>query len=154
VSLAFRVLIIVAGAASALSGCQIVESPSADVAPVASSPEVGVEEFIPEFVMGGSALENQPYFDATIAEALEGQGSQRQGMLVADALGQAGFDKKFMEATPDVSLIELPVDSTSVAIRVDDECLIGQWGTDWYVSQVEPVLVTGTCLVGETVSLD
>jgi hypothetical protein len=155
VSLARRVFTIVAGATCALSGCQIVQSDiSTDVAPVAPAPEAVKEEFIPEFVEGGSALENQPYIDFVISQALDGQGSQRAGLGVVEALVAAGFSQEFMELTPDRSLIELPVDSTSVAIQIGEECVIGQWGTDWYVSAVEPVLATGTCLLGETISLD
>jgi hypothetical protein len=59
-----------------------------------------------------------------------------------------------MELTPDASLIELPADSTALAIRFDGECVITQWGSDWYASAVEPVLASDTCLLGETVSLD
>lgn len=154
-ALALRGLTIVAGATFVLSGCQIVESDT-DVAPVSSSPgeTVEVEEFIPELVAGGSALENQPYLDFVVQESLESQGATRSGLVVVEALMQAGFSRDVMELTPDVSLIELPVDSTSVSIRMGEDCFIGQWGEDWYVSQVEPVLATGTCLLGETVSLD
>jgi hypothetical protein len=51
-------------------------------------------------------------------------------------------------------LIELPADSTALAIRFAGECVIAQWGSDWYASAVEPVLASDTCLLGETVSLD
>lgn len=129
---------------------------NADVAPVSSSTEETeeVQEFVPEFVAGGSALENQPYLDFIVESSLESQGTSRAGLQVVEALVAAGFSTESMELTPDVSLIELPVDSTSVAVLIGQECFIGQWGTDWYVSQVEPVLATGTCLLGETVSLD
>jgi hypothetical protein len=143
------------GATFVLAGCATAEPSDIDVAPESSESSESVEpEVIPGFIEGGTALENQPFADSIIRSVLADANNNRAGLAVVDALESAGFVRENMELTPDVSLIQLPVDSTTVAIRVDTECFIGQWGKDWYVSQVEPVLATGLCLVGETVSLD
>ena len=116
--------------------------------------EVIDPDYVPEFVPEGGARENQPYLDWLIRQTLDDRASGRSGLAVVEALEAAGFDRAHLEVTRDLSLIELPVDSVSVALLWEDECFIGQWGNDWYVSQIEPVLGTGRCLVGETVSLD
>ena len=123
---------------------------------VPSSEEAeGVEpDYIPEFFPDGGVRENQPYLDWLIEQTLDDRASGRSGLAVVEALEEAGFDRANLEVTRDMSLIELPVDSVSVALLWGDECFIGQWGNDWYVSQIEPVVATGRCLVGETVSLD
>lgn len=113
-----------------------------------------VEAPAPVFDPDGGARENQAYVDSVIAGAREASPGDRAGPVAIDALRQAGFDTSVLELTRDTSLTELPVDSVSVAVRFGDQCVIAQWSRDWYVSQVEPVLVTGACLVGETVSLD
>jgi hypothetical protein len=138
-----------------LGACASVEEP--ELAPVIEEaieapPEAEVPP--PVFDPEGGARENQAYVDFVITSALDASPGNRVGRVAIEALVQSGFDPSVLELTRDTSLIELPVDSISVAVRFDDQCVIAQWGSDWYVSQIEPVLVTGACLVGETVSLD
>lgn len=140
-----------------LNGCSLGAAESIPEEPpeLSDASEVPPEpEFVPEFVPDGGARENQPYLDWVIGQTLEQRSAGRSGLAVVEALEAAGLDRGVLEVTRDASLIELPVDSVSVAVRFEDECFLGQWGEDWYVSQIEPVLVTGKCLVGETVSLD
>lgn len=111
-------------------------------------------EFIPELVPGGSAAENQPYVDYFVGKKVTQAGESVTGREVVDLLLEAGFEADQIEFTPDTSLVQLPADSVTVAIRIEEECIIAQWGSDWYVSSVEPVLVTETCLLGATESLD
>jgi hypothetical protein len=111
-------------------------------------------EFIPELVPGGSAAENQPYVNYLVGEKVTQVGESVTGREVVDLLLEAGFEPDHIEFTPDTSLIQLPADSVTVAIRIEEECIIAQWGSDWYASSVEPVLVTETCLLGATKSLD
>lgn len=59
-----------------------------------------------------------------------------------------------MELTSDETAIGLDADSTSLSVRISGECVIAQWNDEWVVSQVAPMLASGTCLVGETVSLN
>lgn len=142
--------------AAVATGCQA----SPEVQPTAPSGESGeqsvIEEevFTPEFVPGGSALENKPFVDYLFQQ----EAKRTSGRVTVEAFGAVvqanGFESDPIEYTRETSLIELPADSTSLAIRIDDECLITQWGSDWYASSVEKVLVTDTCLLGETETLD
>jgi hypothetical protein len=111
-------------------------------------------EFVPERIEGGSARENQPHIDWVIETARAESGTRVPGLEAVSILEASGYPRSAMELTPDSSLIELPADSTSLAIRFEGECVVAQWGSDWYASAVEPVLVGDKCLLGETVSLD
>jgi len=146
----------VAGFALAVAACQAgVPEPAALEAPVVEElPEEPLEVPPPEFLPEGGARENQEFIDYVVTSALDTARDNRTGQVALDALLAAGIDISVLEVTRDFSLIELPVDSVTLAVRFDNQCVIAQWGNDWYVSQVEPALVTGACLVGETVSLD
>jgi len=151
-----QALAAVAGVALLLGGCSSSTDEDVNGQPVAPAVEEVLPdpEFVPDWVEGGTALENQAFIDYVVRGVLDDPTSERAGLAVATALQEAGIPIEVLELTSDTSLIRLPVDSTTVAIRVDEECVIGQWGADWYVSQVEPLLVTERCLVGETVSLN
>jgi hypothetical protein len=145
------------GAVFLLVGCQTtVDAPlpaGSGGAEAEESAEVA-PEFIPERREGGTARENQPHVDWVVEKAIKTSNARLPGLEVVDRLVDAGYSLDLMELTPDMSLIKLPVDSTTVAIRFDQECVLVQWGEDWYASSVEPVVAGGTCLLGETVSLD
>ena len=111
-------------------------------------------EFVPERVPGGSARENQPHIDDVIAGAIENARGDVIGLELVEALVEAGYSLEDIELTPDKSLTERPADSTALALRFGEECLIAQWGSNWYASAVEPLLASDTCLLGKTVSLD
>ena len=138
------------------AGCQA----GSETQPLVATPgagEVSVAEdlaYIPEFVPGGSALENQPYIDYLVEPTVTETGAAPKVRDVVELLIRGGFSAEEIEFTPDTSLIRLPADSITVAIHIQEECIIAQWGSDWYASSVEPLLVTGTCLLGATESLD
>ena len=140
-----------------VAGCQAQPEVQA-VAPTvttAESPEqVQTEEFIPEAVEGGSASENQPFVDYLLRSELERSRGLVGSAVLLEVLLDNGFLATDIEFTPDNSQTELPADSRSIAIRINDECLITQWGSNWYVSSVEAVLATDTCLLGRTKTLD
>ena len=153
----WQTLALCAGATLALSGCQATGGDSLSSGapgPVAEISVAPVPDFVPEFIEGGSAADNKGFVDYVVGSALEVPENKRAGLAVVEALRDAGFASADLELTRDTSLIQLPVDSITVAVRFGDACVISQWGSDWYVSQVEPILVTEKCLVGETVSLD
>ena len=140
-----------------VTGCQpMADDPSPSS--TANVEDAGAEqldpEFIPERVPGGSARENQPHIDYVLTTALDDVRPDVQGRDLVASLVEAGYAQDDMELTPDASLVELPADSTALSVRFGEECLIAQWGSDWYTSAVEPVLASDTCLLGETVSLD
>ena len=140
-----------------LTGCQGPAEdtpPSTDVADDSPIVETLAPEFVPERVPGGSARENQPHIDDVIAEAIENARGDVIGLELVEALVEAGYSLEDIELTPDKSLTERPADSTALALRFGEECLIAQWGSNWYASAVEPLLASDTCLLGKTVSLN
>lgn len=128
------------------------EAPGTTAAVV--EPAEVVPEFIPERREGGTARENQPHIDWVVEQAREASSTRVLGLGMVEELVEGGYLRELMELTPDMSLIKLPADSTTLAIRFDQECVLAQWGADWYASSVEPVIAGGRCLLGETVSLD
>lgn len=139
----------------AVTGCQpVTDDPSPSPASDLVTEQTPDPAFIPERVPGGSARENQPHIDYVLTQAIEAQRPDVAGLDLVKLLVEAGYSREDMELTPDASLIELPADSIALAIRFGEECLITQWGSDWYASAVEPVLASDTCLLGETISLD
>lgn len=141
----------------AVTGCQrAVDNPPSNPGPAndQNATQATDPEFVPERVPGGSARENQPHIDYILTQAIDATRPDVVGLDLVKVLVEAGYSPEDMELTPDASLIELPADSTALAVRFGEECLISQWGSDWYASAVEPVLASDTCLLGETVSLD
>lgn len=140
-----------------VTGCQPIAddpSPSSAVQEDQSVTVAADPEFVPERVPGGSARENQPHIDYVLSQAIDAARPDVAGLDLVRVLVEAGYSEEGMELTPDASLIELPADSTALAVRFGEDCVITQWGSDWYASAVEPVLASDTCLLGETVSLD
>lgn len=79
-----------------------------------------------------------------------------QGRAYIDALVAEGFDRGAMQLTPDETSIGLQADSVLFAVRLDEECLVGQVGPaigDPVVA-ILPALATGGCLVGQTRPID
>ena len=137
-----------------LTSCQAQPEPVVDEPP---APPVSVEQepvdVIPEFIEGGSAEDNLPFIDYVLTQA--GAGTGLFGSLDAVvALENAGFDRADMEVTSDRTALELAAESITIAVIINGECAMGQWSSDWYSSAVTPLLGAGTCLVGDTLSLD
>lgn len=139
--------------AAALAGCvptapmpvptQTLADPTAS--PTAAAPAE------PVLVEGGTAAENQPYFDkVTLAYVTAGAYSS---LGIIDNLVKAGFRKQDMEVTPDTTSIELQVDSRVFSVRLKGQCLIGDVGPTGYTSIITPMLGTGGCLIGTTLPI-
>jgi hypothetical protein len=142
---------------SLVSGCQAVDdtpTPAATPQPEATDVVETTPDFVPERIEGGTARDNQPHVDWVIETARAEARTRVLGLDVVSRLEASGYPRLVMELTPDFSLIELPADSTALAIRFEGECVVAQWGDDWYASAVMPVVVGDKCLLGETVSLD
>lgn len=104
----------------------------------------------PVFVEGGGAEENHAYFDDVLTKLLAATPQANSHQLV-DALADAGFDKSRMEVTLDETTVGLNADYVIVSVKMpDDQCLIGQRGTQGYSSMAAAPLSTGKCLIGET----
>ncbi|MBC7443359.1 MAG: hypothetical protein H7311_12735 [Ramlibacter sp.] len=143
-----------------LAGCSAVApapsaapaaTPSATAAPIPTAAPVAAPVLRPEL----DAKANLDYFDA-VASAVVAADSGAGGRAFIDALVAGGFDKGQMSVTFDNTNAELTADSIQFAVRMGEECLIGQNGpaTDGYHSAVLPVLGSGTCLVGATRQID
>jgi len=127
---------------------------STEQTPEVDTAESGSEDApIAQFLPDSPAATNAPYFRQVLADL--GVGSERiNADVVREALVDAGFNQDTIESTPDDSLIALPADSVSVAVVINDECLIGQYTSSWLAVDVAPVLSGGTCLVLNEESLD
>lgn len=142
-----------AAAAATAVALLLVGCSAGDSQPDSKSGATSTPEKPPEFIEGGTALENQPYFDY-VNQATLAQNATASSHELVDALAAAGFDKAAMEVTFDRTNVDLEADYIIVSVKMQDECLIGQRSARGYTSQVMPVLATGTCLLGETQPID
>lgn len=106
----------------------------------------------PVLVEGGTAEQNQPYFDKVNLAFFAANGTGSSTGIV-DNLVTAGFRKQDIEVTINRTSIDLDVDSRIVSIRLKGECLLGDFQASGYKSIVAPILGTGGCLIGTTVPL-
>ncbi|MCJ1707538.1 hypothetical protein [Microbacterium sp. VKM Ac-2923] len=107
------------------------------------------------FVPGGSAQQNLPIFTQVVSTVWAGA-DQVSGRAYVDALTASGFDKGTMQVTPDTSTIGNGAESIEFAVRLGDECLVGQVGPSIGdpVTTVLPGLSSGGCLIGQTRPID
>ena len=148
-----------------LTGCSggqdiAAPEPSTSVGPEIGSPTVpatappsesGPAAVVPE----GTAADNLAVF-TDVTNTVWASPEQVSGRAYIDALVAAGFDKAAMQVTPDQSTVGNPAESIQFSVRWGQECLVGQVGpaTGVPVTVVVPVLAEGTCLVGETRTID
>lgn len=107
----------------------------------------------PQFVEGGSASQNLPFFEFIIRGLLE-RSARPDSATIRDSLAISGFDLATIEITPDTTRVGQLTDSILVGIPIKGQCLLGQVINGELVSQLADVLGTGRCLVGLTASLD
>lgn len=109
----------------------------------------------PALVPDGTAGENLPYFDA-VNRGVLAENSDAMGMDFINALVDAGFDKSAMEVTEDYSTVGNRAESIQFSVHWNDQCLIGQNGdaVGGYHSVVMDALDSGTCLVGNTQTIE
>ncbi|MEO5535390.1 MAG: hypothetical protein ABIR17_09700 [Pseudolysinimonas sp.] len=117
--------------------------PSASPAP-AATPEIHLE---------GSATSNKAYFDL-VNERLIAAGGTLDGRAFIDNLVAAGYAINVMEVTSDRTAINGPADNISFSIKINGNCLIGQYGNIGYDSTTGAILETGRCLIGTTRTID
>lgn len=108
--------------------------------------------YIPEFHPDGTAAANHQFFDWVNQSYWDKYGMGTSQDIVT-SLANQGFNKATMEVTPPTTAINIPADSIIVSVRIDDRCLIGQFGPTQYSSILAPVLGTGKCLVGVTLPI-
>ena len=137
-----------------LTGCvgagepEVISEPSQVVTP----PAIDTEEAAPTFEPGGSAEDNFAVFEWTLRESGAGL-PQYDVEKIVSALEDLGFDRGSMSHTAPASKIELPADSTSLAIDIAGECLIGQFSDEWVTVAIAPPTPSG-CLIGDVILLE
>lgn len=141
--------------ATLVAGCQASPTEEPGGSAILDNPDIDKEVIVivPDFFPDGSAGDNLPYLDYVLQTAGAGQGGV-ESLEAVRVLEEAGFDRADIEITSDRTALRLPAESITVAIVIDGECAIGQWSSEWYSSAVQPLLGSGTCLLGDTLSLD
>lgn len=142
-------------AAVALSGC-VASTPKPTATPsteASATPSPEATPTGPILRPGEAAAANRQFFDLINTEYQEANG-RGDGRTIVDNLVANGFEKQNMEVTTDQTAIRLAADSIVVSVRIKGECLLGQLTPENYVSSIEPLLGTGSCLVGKTRAID
>ena len=100
-----------------------------------------------------SAAGRQSAFDDALTSVWsEEHPVDRQATI--EALVDAGFSKDDMQATNEIDSVGGTVTNIEVAVRVRDECLVGQSGRDGVRSVIATPLSNGRCLIGDTPPID
>jgi len=97
----------------------------------------------------GDARANKQYFD-TVNGAVIALDKTPGGRKFIDNLVSAGFVKADMQVTEDITAVGLVADNIQFSVLIGGACLVGQYGNVGYQSAVQPVLSSGTCMVGKT----
>lgn len=159
-----RVAAVAVLALLALTGC----SPDAPTGPTASPPPASnpspgettdpaepSEPAVPEeFIVGGSADDNAPVLQGVLERLADQAGERPAGRAAATAAIDAGFERDAMEVTADTTPLGLATDAVTLAVRIQDDCVVAELRGTTVTTLVTPVLSTGRCLVGAPVSLD
>ena len=132
----------------AVTGC------ASDVVPIATPTPTETAANLPTFQPEGDAYANKVYFD-WVLEPVATANQNQPGRALVSALVHAGFNKKDMQVTFDLTQTQVVADSVIVAVQMGTSCLIGQRtvGKDYY-STIETALSTGGCLIGITRKID
>jgi hypothetical protein len=99
------------------------------------------------FIPGGSAQANLPVFEKILEETGAGKPGHDLKATISSLL-EVGFSIDSITHTATTSKIGQPADSVSLAIALDNQCLIGQFSTTWLVTEVSEKTVSG-CLIGD-----
>lgn len=107
---------------------------------------------IPDTFDGSATPEaNRALFVAVLEDVGAGSGTTATADVL-EALGKSGFPLVDTTYTNPATQIEFPADSISIAIALDDICLIGQYSTKWVTSSIQPSLDNGRCLLGDVLA--
>lgn len=103
----------------------------------------------------GTAKDNLAYFSRAVSLVWQTT-DLHSGRAYVDGLVAAGFDKTKMQLTSDTSTVGNPAESFQFSVLWGTDCLIGQVGPSTGEPHVAvvPAIASGTCLIGETVTLD
>lgn len=134
-----------------LSGCATVDGePQSTPTPTATATAGPPPAYAPE----GDAQDNKAYFDWVLTPVATVK-QEHPGKALVNALVKAGFPKRKMQVTPDLTKTQLEADSVIVSVQINRSCLIAQrTNKAEYFSSIEPALKTGGCLIGITRKID
>ncbi|MBX3100228.1 MAG: hypothetical protein KF761_11695 [Salinibacterium sp.] len=150
IALALGFTVVISGCASVVPTPLPTATPAAPVhTPTSTEPATPAG---PAIVEGGTAKENQPYFDKVNLDFFAANGTGTS-LGIVESLAAAGFRKQDMQVTADHTSIDLVADSIIVSVRLKGQCLIGDFQASGYKSIVAPILGTGGCLIGTTVPI-
>ncbi|KAB1645638.1 hypothetical protein F8O06_08710 [Pseudoclavibacter sp. CFCC 14310] len=128
---------------AALAGCAQTNNGSASTQAPAPSAAV--------WVPGGTAEQNLPAFQSLL-QPLTDDDKVPTTQSVVDAVHSVGVTNDQMQVTPDHTPKDLDADNLSVSVKIDDQCLIGQYHRGRF-DAVVAAPINGSCLVGNTVPL-
>jgi hypothetical protein len=144
-----------------IAGCTVASTPdpTSTMAPLPApaSPQVPSDDPVapdPEFVPEGSAADNAEFARFVVQRRTDASSDPLRSADVAEALIAAGFARESLEVTADRTPLGLRADVVSFAVRVDDECIVGELRASTVSTVVMPGLATGRCLVGADASID
>jgi len=147
------------GLTLALSGCQAgAQPPTSSETPSAGYtgaprpvPTANAGPF-PVFLSGGTATQNLPYFESSVAQAIAVDPAV-SSYDVAVLESQNGFDREAIQFTFSRTAVGLASDSSTIAVLYAGECIIAQYGPviTGVHGIVLPVLAQGGCLIGSQV---
>jgi hypothetical protein len=147
VSVALAGSLVLAGCVQSASPVPAVTTTTHATATGSPTPTVTAD---PVFQPKGTADDNKAYFDLVNNRFFAANPSPL-GRPIIDNLVAAGFTKADMQVTPDKTSIGGGADSILFAVKIGDECLLGQHGGSGYSSAVAKALTTGgPCLIGLT----
>ena len=151
-----RIVTVIAAAVAvttALSGCSLLEGPKPEV----KRQEQQVPDKEPQFYPGGSAAENEEYF-VWIMQQFATSETPVAGQPLVNHLVAAGFNKADMTVSFDKTRIDFEADSIFVAVRVGEECLLGQVAKADRSFAATRAAALGAekniCIIGETRPID
>ncbi|WP_407358273.1 hypothetical protein LTA6_003252 [Microbacterium sp. LTA6] len=150
-----RGAVIAAALAILLTACTTTPNPSSSPEPTDSATGTPPQE-PPVYDPAGTAEANLPIF-TSITQQVWGSDERASGRAYIDALATAGFDRSFMQVTPDQTTVGNAAESLQFSVRWGDaHCLVGQVGpsTGEPVTAVMAQLAEGRCLVGATRPID
>ncbi len=142
--------------AIALSGCGNAPMPVPTYEPSSTAsptPSPTPTAKVPKFHPDGTAAANQQYFDY-INAGLQRRLKMSDSQTIVNTLVAAGFVKADMEVTDGATALNIPADAIQVSVKIQGVCLIGQFSNSGYAGIIAPLLGSGNCLVGNTITID
>ena len=140
-----------AGAVIGLAGCSAPATSPSGAASQSSAPKPSVK---PTFSPVGTANDNVAFFRSIFEAAITKEGLNASTENAAKAVAAAGFDPAGIQYSDNATAVGMKPDSVTVAAVFKDKCLIAQYGpgVGGLDISVQPVLVSGGCLLGRSLN--